>query len=147
MDTPSGETKHDSCSKSEAEQSLGDSEAAYNLLVESLRVSEARYRELFENANDLVYTVDFEGTFTSVNRTTEETTGFSRDELIGADISVLVPPEYVNKVRDMIRHKVTTRGRTTLIMVRRLFRVATRRFRVEPGPASRIWSARKRSLF
>ena len=113
MDTPIGETKHDSSARSEAEPSPGDSEAAYDLLVESLRASEARYRELFENANDLVYTVDFEGTFTSVNRTTEETTGFARDKLVGADISLLVPPEYVNKVREMIRHKVTTHGRTT----------------------------------
>lgn len=113
MGTPGGEAEYDPPVRSEENRDLGDSEAAYNTLVESLRASEARYRELFENANDLVYTVSFEGTFTSLNRTAEETTGFSRDELIGADISAIVPPEFVDTVRDMMRRKITTHGRTT----------------------------------
>ncbi len=94
------------------EPDLCDSKASFTSLVESLQASEARYRELFENANDLVFTVDLEGRFTSLNRTAEETTGFSRDELEGSDVSVLVPPEYVDKVRKMMRRKITTHERT-----------------------------------
>ena len=96
----------------ESEHEFGDEKATYPSLVDSLRASEARYRELFENANDLVFTVDFDGTFTSMNRTAEDTTGFSRSELVGSDISVLVPPQYVERVREMMRHKITTRERT-----------------------------------
>ena len=42
---------------------------------ESLRASEERYRELFENANDMVFTLDLDGRFTAINRAGERITG------------------------------------------------------------------------
>ena len=47
----------------------------------SIRESEERYRELFENANDIIYTHDLQGNFTSLNRTGERITGYSREEV------------------------------------------------------------------
>jgi two-component system NtrC family sensor kinase len=47
---------------------------------ESLRASEERYRELFENASDLVYTFDLDLQITSLNRLAEQVTGYSREE-------------------------------------------------------------------
>lgn len=47
--------------------------------------SEERYRELFENANDMITTIALDGTFLSVNRKTEQLLGYSREELIGQD--------------------------------------------------------------
>src|SRR5438105_4721101 len=46
-----------------------------------LEASERRYRELFENADDLLYTLDLDGTLTAVNRKAEAVTGYRRDEL------------------------------------------------------------------
>lgn len=43
---------------------------------------EERYRELFENANDVVYTADLEGRFTSVNKAVERITGYTREETL-----------------------------------------------------------------
>jgi two-component system, NarL family, sensor histidine kinase UhpB len=48
----------------------------------ALRASEARYRELFENANDIVFTVDLEGRFTSINRAGERLSGYDRREIL-----------------------------------------------------------------
>jgi two-component system, cell cycle sensor histidine kinase and response regulator CckA len=53
------------------------------LAAEALRNSEQRYRDLFENANDMIYTMDLAGHFTSINRRGEEMTGYSRAELLG----------------------------------------------------------------
>lgn len=50
--------------------------------AEALASSEARYRDLFENANDIIFTHDMEGRFTSVNRAAEEITGYGRDEIL-----------------------------------------------------------------
>jgi two-component system, cell cycle sensor histidine kinase and response regulator CckA len=50
---------------------------------EALRRSEQRYRELFENANDMIYTMDLDGTMTSINQRGEQMTGYTRAELLG----------------------------------------------------------------
>ena len=80
---------------------------------EALRASETRYRELFENANDLVYTADLKGRFTSLNKAGEELSGYARDEIIGRDMSLLVAPRWLGKAREMTRRKLETHDRTT----------------------------------
>ena len=71
--------------------------------VEQLTKSEMRYHELFENANDLIYTRDLEGNFTSVNRACEETTGYSRDEIMAMRFEDLVAPDQIVKANLMMR--------------------------------------------
>lgn len=61
----------------------------------ALRGSEARYRELFENANDIVFTVDLEGYFTSINRAGERLSGYDRQEVLAMKFSSVVAQESV----------------------------------------------------
>jgi PAS domain S-box-containing protein len=74
--------------------------------LEALRSSEERYRELFENANDIVYTYDLSGRFTSINRTASEVTGYKRDEVMNMNISEIVAPEHLEMARRMVARKV-----------------------------------------
>ena len=72
---------------------------------EALRTSEERYRELFENASDLVYTTDLEGRLTSLNRVAEQTLGYSREEAAQMNLRQLVNPRHWQRV-EQIRERL-----------------------------------------
>ena len=72
---------------------------------EALRASEERYRELFENANDIVYTHDLAGNFTSLNKTGERVTGYTRAEACAMNIASVVVPEHLPLARQMLTQK------------------------------------------
>lgn len=73
---------------------------------QALKHSEARFRDLFENANDLIYTHDLEGNFTSLNRAGEIITGYTREEAIRMNISEVVAPEFLDMARTMTHRKL-----------------------------------------
>jgi PAS domain S-box-containing protein len=78
----------------------------------SIRESEERYRELFENANDIIYTHDLQGNFTSLNRTGERITGYSREEAAKMNVADVIAPEHLNLAREMIAHKASEKVST-----------------------------------
>lgn len=79
---------------------------------EALRISEDGYRELFENANDIIYTHDLDGTFTSLNQAGERITGYTREEARMMKISDVIAPEYLELARQMIAKKEKGRAPT-----------------------------------
>ena len=60
---------------------------------EVLRESEERYRGLFENSIEGVFTADITNHFTSVNKALEEITGYSQEEFSGMNYREFVSPE------------------------------------------------------
>jgi PAS domain S-box-containing protein len=65
----------------------------------SLRESEERYRELFENAQDAIYVHDIQGNYLSVNAAAERIGGYSRHEIIGRNFADFMAPEYAEWIR------------------------------------------------
>jgi PAS domain S-box-containing protein len=70
---------------------------------EAIRESEARYRSVFDNANDSILTFTLEGVVTSVNRAYERLTDWTRDELIGLNWDVLIAPVDRERMADRTR--------------------------------------------
>jgi two-component system, sensor histidine kinase and response regulator len=70
---------------------------------EALRTSEERFRELFENANDVIFLHDLKGKIIAVNRAAEYLTGYSRTEVLGKNFDQLVAEEARHQTHDSIR--------------------------------------------
>ncbi len=59
-----------------------------------------RYLNLFENANDIIYTLDLEGKITSLNRAGESVLGYTRVEAMNLNIAQAVAPEQAERARE-----------------------------------------------
>jgi PAS domain S-box-containing protein len=66
---------------------------------EALKESEERYRDLFENASDLIHSVRPDGSFVYVNRAWLDALGYHRDELEALTVWRVVDPEYHDRYR------------------------------------------------
>ncbi len=73
---------------------------------EARRATEEKYRELFENPTDMVFTHDLEGRLTSVNKAAERITGYSVDEALRMKFTDLVAPDFLPSARDIVRRQI-----------------------------------------
>lgn len=85
---------------------LEESDTRRTLAEKEMHQREARYRELFDNASDFVYTHDLAGAFTTVNKALCDGSGYRSDELIGASITKLVSPASIENARKMTEAKL-----------------------------------------
>jgi PAS domain S-box-containing protein len=76
--------------------------------------SEQRYREIFDNANDLIYTHDLDGNFTSLNTTGEKLTGYTKAEAMQMSFSQVVVPEQIDVARRMLKRKLENQDVATV---------------------------------
>jgi len=76
-----------------------------------LRESEQRYRSLFDNHPDAVYSFDREGRFVSANAACEGLSGYSSEELIGKPFAPIIVPE--NRLRTLERFRSVMAGVAT----------------------------------
>ena len=78
---------------------------------EALIKSEERYRDLFDNISDLIYTHDLNGRILTVNKAITKIFGYEREEALGADLSVSIPPKYRAAFKDQYIANLKTKGR------------------------------------
>src|SRR5207244_179221 len=64
----------------------------FNAMAGQVQLLLERYRELFENANDFVYTTDRDGHFLTANRAGEAISGYTREELLQKTFADLMAP-------------------------------------------------------
>jgi PAS domain S-box-containing protein len=75
---------------------------------EQLRLSEEQYRDLFENATDLIQCVGPEGNFQYVNRAWRETLGYGEPALAKLNFFEVLHPEYHHDYRERLRQAAAT---------------------------------------
>jgi PAS domain S-box-containing protein len=65
----------------------------HTVLKEPNRLPDERFRQLLEAAPDAILQVDEEGRIILLNRVTEEMFGYSREELLGQPVELLIPED------------------------------------------------------
>ena len=64
---------------------------------------ERRFSDLVENANDLIFTLDHTGRFSSFNKAGQEATGYSRDEVLQMNLVQVIAPEHQELARELLQ--------------------------------------------
>ena len=75
--------------------------------------NERRYLSLLHHTNDIIYTHDLNGNYTSANNAAERLTGYSCDEILSLNVKQVVAPEFVTLSRDMISRKLDQQKATS----------------------------------
>lgn len=78
----------------------------------ALRDSEQRYRLIFEQAEDIIFTADIDQRITDANDAGAKAIGLSRDALIGRSIADFVDAEGFAQTTSMLQHKLNEGGNT-----------------------------------
>ncbi|MBN1221285.1 MAG: PAS domain S-box protein [Anaerolineae bacterium] len=90
-----------------AEQALQQAHDELEQRVEErtteLRRSEERYRNLFDNANDLIQSVDAQGHFGYVNRSWLEALEYTEDEISGLRLEDVIHPDQLAHCKEMLQ--------------------------------------------
>jgi PAS domain S-box-containing protein len=73
---------------------------------EAMRQSEQKYRELFENANDIIFILDFKGKILSCNDAASRTYGYEPGRMLGLNLETLLDRNYLPVVRKLFRRKL-----------------------------------------
>lgn len=67
----------------------------------ALLESEERYRDLFDNASDLIYTLDLEGNATSVNEAITKILGYTPDEFLNLKAMQVLNSDQLRSLQDL----------------------------------------------
>ena len=85
--------------------------------LKDLNTSENRFKDIYENINDIIYTMDFNGNFTSVNPMAEKILGHKFDEITKINMSSYISPETAKVAFDNIAKKLRGEATNTLYEV------------------------------
>ncbi len=76
-----------------------------SLVQEAMKKSEERYRELVENLEDIIFSLDSEGKFSFISPVVRKLLGFTVQEVIGAEFESFIFPDDLESVRKVFHQR------------------------------------------
>jgi PAS domain S-box-containing protein len=84
-------------------------------LQDQLEIRERQYREMVENATDLIYELNTEGYFSFVNPVMERVSGYTREELFAMRYWELVSPDHRDRIVNFYKEQRRSGKRNTYL--------------------------------
>jgi two-component system NtrC family sensor kinase len=75
-------------------------------LFEVIRAAEANYRDLFDNANDFILTLDNNFKISSANKMALKSTGYQLKEIIGVHVINFIKPQYQRVLYQLLKDRL-----------------------------------------
>ena len=72
-----------------------------------IREREERYRDLFENATDLIQSVTIDGHFLYVNEAWQKTLGYSEEDISNLSLWDIIHPDYISSCRETFQKVIS----------------------------------------
>jgi len=72
-----------------------------------IRESEERYRDLFENATDLIQSVAIDGRFLYMNNAWQETLGYNEEDIANLSLWDIIHPDYISHYREIFQKVIS----------------------------------------
>jgi PAS domain S-box-containing protein len=95
------------------EQKFAEHQQAEEVLLEL----EKRYRDLFDNINDLIMIHDLKGNLLNVNPAVSKLSGYTFEELIGRPISDFIFPEFRSLFQDEYLKEIKKQGHSEGVVI------------------------------
>jgi PAS domain S-box-containing protein len=86
-------------------------------IEEQIRLSEVRYKSIFDNSQALICTHDLDGILLEANKASIATFGYKKEEMIGFPLSMLLPAERQVEFDNFYLTEIRARGKAEGIMV------------------------------
>jgi len=90
--------------------------------LNELKKSERKYKNLFEAASDIIYTVTPDGIITSANKKVEKVTKYKREELMGKPVAELISPindrMYQRKIQKILAGRLINEAEDVRIIMK-----------------------------
>ena len=86
--------------------------SALEAAIQARKLSEDRYRRIFEQSSDLILTADLNQTITDCNESAAAAVGVPRELAIGRNIAEFVSPEDFSRTTEMLTRKLKGGGTT-----------------------------------
>lgn len=94
----------------------------------SLKKSEAKYRDIFEYAEDPMYTIDNQGFITTINRYGLKILGGGKEEIIGSHISKWLTPESLKSSMDILAKQMSGESLEETVLIEVITKDGTRKW-------------------
>ena len=98
-------------------------------LLDQLKKSEEKYRQLIEQASDAIYILNYEGDFTNVNKSMCDMLGYTREALLQMKVTDVIDPEQL-KI-DPLKYVPRSAPETSTVRERRFVHKNGQSFEVE----------------